>query len=170
MATCPSCGHENQEGARFCAKCGTALAPPTATAPPVAPAAPPAAPPAQPPHGPPPPAAYPPPTYGQPYAQPYGQPYGQPYYGPMAGERNAVLALVLSFIITGLGQIYNRENSKGVMLLVLAVILWVFNAFFFWLCIGLVLSLALWIYGMYDAYTRAEEYNRMLRATGRPPW
>ena len=26
MTTCPSCGHENEPDARFCSRCGTALA------------------------------------------------------------------------------------------------------------------------------------------------
>ncbi len=31
MTTCPSCGHENAEGARFCSNCGTRLGPSSGT-------------------------------------------------------------------------------------------------------------------------------------------
>jgi len=133
----------------------------------------------------PPPAGYPPyPQYQQPYPAQYPPPYpmqpGYPQapgyppayapYGPMPGEKSAGVSLLLSFILTGLGQMYNGEMMKGLMLLLVSIGLLVFNVFFFWLCFGLIISLVLWIYGMYDAYTRAEEYNRGLRATGRPPW
>lgn len=80
------------------------------------------------------------------------------------------MSLLLSFLLTGLGQIYNGEMTKGLLLLLVSIGLVVFNVFFFWLCFGLVVSLVLWIFGMYDAYTRAEEFNRQLRATGRAPW
>jgi TM2 domain-containing membrane protein YozV len=85
----------------------------------------------------------------------------------MPGEKSAGVAVILSFLIAGLGQMYNGEITKGLLLLVLYIVLAV-GGFFF--CIPYLGVLVLWIYGMYDAYTRAEEYNRQLRATGRPPW
>src|SRR5207245_2279657 len=76
-------------------------------------------------------------------------------------------ALILSLIFTGLGQFYNGETSKGVVFLLVAILLWIITFLFFFTCVILI---PFWIYGMYDAYTRAEHYNRSLRATGRPPW
>jgi TM2 domain-containing membrane protein YozV len=73
----------------------------------------------------------------------------------------------LSLLLTGLGQLYNGEISKGVIFLVVGIILAILTVLTTFLCI---VWLPFWIYGMYDAYTRAEEYNRALRATGRPPW
>lgn len=85
MNTCPQCGQENKEGARFCIKCGTALEKPAAaTTPPPAP--PPQA--AQPPYQQ--PAQYaqpapPPGTYQQqPYAAPPAAPYQAAYAPPPA--------------------------------------------------------------------------------------
>jgi len=85
----------------------------------------------------------------------------------MPGEKNVVVSLILSFVLTGLGQLYNGEISKGVIFLVVAIILWILTILTIFLC---VVAIPFWIYGMYDAYTRAEVYNRALRATGRPPW
>jgi len=136
---------------------------------------------APPPAGYPPYAQYAPPQYPQPYPvqypPAYGQPpaYPQPYaYGPMPGQKSSGVAILLSFFLSGLGQIYNGELTKGLLLLFASIGLSVFLFFLWWTCAGLVLGAALalvvWIFGMYDAYTRAEEYNRVLRATGRPPW
>jgi len=62
---------------------------------------------------------------------------------------NKLVALGLSFIIPGLGQIYNKELNKG--------ILFVFCAF---LCIFFFPAyLLLWMYSMYDAYTTAERIS-----------
>ena len=130
-------------------------------------------PPSAPGYTPPPSYAQPPTGYGPPPATPPGYPtappgYGQyPQYGPMPGEKSVVVSLILSFILTGLGQLYNGEISKGVIFLIVGIILAILTVLTFFLCI---VWIPFWIYGMYDAYTRAEVYNRALRATGRPPW
>ena len=83
------------------------------------------------------------------------------------GEKSPIIALILSFIFTGLGQFYNGEASKGIVFVLVAILLWIMTILFIFPCIILI---PFWIYGMYDAYTRAEQYNRSLRATGRPSW
>ena len=152
--------------------------PPQAAYPPPQAAAPPAGYPPYPQYAPP---QYPQQQYPQPYPPPYPAPYPQPpgypqpyAYGPMPGEKSAGVAVLLSFFLSGLGQIYNGELTKGLLLLFASIGLSVFLFFLWWTCaglfIGLAFALVVWIFGMYDAYTRAEEYNRVLRATGRPPW
>lgn len=89
-----------------------------------------------------------------------------PTYGPMPGEKNPLLALLLS-IVTGLGQLYNGETAKGIALLVVGIVLFALTVVTFVLC---VVSVPFWIFGMYDAYERANAYNLALRTTGRPPW
>ena len=95
---CSKCGAENDEGARFCGKCGQALTEAAeqakAAEQPEAPA-----------------AAPPPPAAGVRVAQ---KTYAQ--------EKNPVLALVLSLIIVGLGQFYNGDMKKGALMLVGGVI------------------------------------------------
>jgi hypothetical protein len=92
LATCAKCGHENKEGARFCIKCGSALAaqaqPTAGTQPGQAPA-----PPQAPQYGGPP---YPTqPTYQQPTAYPQAPP-AQPGY-PAAAYRGAAPASAGTF-------------------------------------------------------------------------
>jgi len=141
MPYCSSCGNQVAESAAFCPSCGAPVQRTAAQQPSPAPSmAPPIAP----------PAGYPP----------------YPGYAPMPGEKSPVLAALLS-IITGLGQLYNGEKSKGVIFLVVGIILFILMVATTILCI---VFIPFWLYGMYDAYIRAEEYNRVLRATGRPPW
>lgn len=149
MRFCPNCGVSVPESARFCVTCGKPIAEVQPT---------------------PPQPQYAPPAYAQPGYAPY--PYVQPYqgYGRVAGERSVGLAVVLSFLWTGLGQLYNHETAKGVLFFVLILVLAVVAVLFWWLCFPVFPYLIFWMYGMYDAYVRAQEYNHMLRATGRPPW
>ena len=163
MPYCSSCGSQVAEGVAFCPSCGAPIQKVAQAPPPQAPPAAPAYPP-QPGFGA--PGQYPPGYPPQPGQYPPGYaPY--PQYGPMPGEKSPIVALILSFIFTGLGQFYNGETSKGVVFLLVAVLLWIITFLFFFTCVILI---PFWIYGMYDAYTRAEHYNRSLRATGRPPW
>ena len=74
---------------------------------------------------------------------------------PPVENKNPLFALILSFIFPGLGQIYNGQNHKGILLIVsyiVSFILWV-------ILIGMILTLLVWLYGLYDAYTTAEHIN-----------
>jgi len=73
-----------------------------------------------------------------------------------ATHKEPVLALILSFFIPGMGQLYLGNNDRGLKLIICAVIAWILTA----VCIGLFIYLGIWIYGMYDAYTSAEKINR----------
>jgi len=69
--------------------------------------------------------------------------------------KSSGLAAVLSFLIIGLGQIYNGEIVKGFLLMVLALI----SIVFWWAGIGFIATLVLWIYSIGDAYKTAERIN-----------
>lgn len=72
-----------------------------------------------------------------------------------ANYKNPGLAAVLSFFITGLGQIYNGQIAKGVVLIVAYFISWVLM----FILIGFITTPLIWLYGMYDAYKSAEKIN-----------
>lgn len=74
-------------------------------------------------------------------------------------KKSEALALILSLLIPGLGQIYNGQTAKGVVMVVAAIIVAIIGVM---LIIPLIVYIVLWIYGMYDAYTTAKEYNRYL--------
>lgn len=70
-------------------------------------------------------------------------------------QKNPGLAAILSFFVTGLGQIYNGQIGKGFLLIGIQVI----NVFLFALLIGFVTAPITWGYGIYDAYKTAERIN-----------
>ena len=62
---------------------------------------------------------------------------------PVTGK-NPVLALVLSLVIVGVGQFYNGDPKKGALMLIGAIL-----GFFI---SGGLISFALWVWSMIDAY------------------
>ena len=75
-------------------------------------------------------------------------------------RKNPGLAFVLSFLFCGIGQIYNGQTVKGVVLLVLYAI----SIALCTVIIGFVPLVILWIYGMVDALRTTESINRSLAA------
>ncbi len=76
--------------------------------------------------------------------------YPAPRFGPYPDrERIPVLAGALSLLVPGLGQFYNGEIGKGVMLLFSCLLLSVF--LLFWI---------VWIWSVIDAYMVAEQSNQ----------
>ena len=65
------------------------------------------------------------------------------------------VAAVLCFFWCGLGQIYNGQVGKGVLL----VICYVFSLLLMTVLIGFVTTPILWVIGMVDAYRTAERLN-----------
>ena len=71
----------------------------------------------------------------------------------MQSEKNPVLAAILSFIVTGLGQLYNGDLKKAIIFFVVqALVLWGSKG-----RIGTLISVGIWAYGIYDAYTSAAQ-------------
>lgn len=69
--------------------------------------------------------------------------------------KNPGLAAVLSFLVTGLGQIYNGQIGKGILFMIIQFINWLLLG----LLIGFITLPAFWIYSIYDAYKTAERIN-----------
>lgn len=83
------------------------------------------------------------------------------------------LALVLSFLIPGLGQMYDGKIVRGLGFLficpILALIL-LFLPGFYIFGFALIIPIIVWIYGVYDAYRLAQEYNDYLHRYNKKPW
>jgi TM2 domain-containing membrane protein YozV len=69
--------------------------------------------------------------------------------------KNPGVAVVLSFFIPGLGQIYNGQIMKGIIFIILASIF----GFLTVVLIGYILYPLFWVYNLYDAYNTAREIN-----------
>jgi len=65
-------------------------------------------------------------------------------------EKSSFIAILCSLFIPGLGQVYNGETEKGVIIFLATLI----GAFIF-----IIPGIIVWIYGMYDAYTTAKKMN-----------
>ncbi|HET9870088.1 MAG TPA: hypothetical protein VFR02_06295, partial [bacterium] len=80
---------------------------------------------------------------------------GKKYLKGIGMRKNSGLAAVLSFFICGLGQIYNGEIGKSlIMFFIYGLGAWAtFQLSLLWVlpCVGF------WIYGIIDAYSTAEE-------------
>lgn len=72
-----------------------------------------------------------------------------------AQKKEPLFSLVLSLIFPGLGQFYNNQSSKGIYLIIGAIVSIVLSIFI----IGFLLYMFVWLYGMYDAYSTAIALN-----------
>lgn len=75
--------------------------------------------------------------------------------GAEVADKNPIVALVLSLLFPGLGQVYNDQNHKAITLIIGYVISLVLCL----LLVGVILALLIWIFGMYDAFTTAKALN-----------
>ncbi len=165
---CNNCGSSLSDIAKFCSACGCSTSPGSPgiasqsgnfSAPPSSPAptqfSAPAQPlryeqsgslPPQPVHyqnvPPNPPFTPPPPSYQY---QIQVNPYVQPVY---AKRKEPGIALLLSFLLPGLGQIYNGDIGKGIGFMI-----------GFWVLIWVGIGIVFWIWGMIDAYQVATNIN-----------
>lgn len=71
--------------------------------------------------------------------------------------KNIYIALILTFILTGLGSIYAGNTKKGLTLLILRVL---FAALAFFSNIFGILSVLVWVYGFYEVYNDVQIANR----------
>ncbi len=69
--------------------------------------------------------------------------------------KSSGLAAVLSFFVPGVGQIYNGQILKGLLLFAVATVC----AWLMVLLIGVILYPVVWIFGIYDAYSSAERIS-----------
>jgi len=73
-------------------------------------------------------------------------------------HKSPLLAMLLSALLCGLGQIYNGSILRGIILFVLMCIVWAIGGFLGALTFGLgmipfaIVAGALWIFGVVDAY------------------
>ena len=78
-------------------------------------------------------------------------------------KKEPLISLILSLLVPGLGQAYNLQTKKGIILfiayvvsLLLAYATW---SHFVGFCI-MILPLAVILYAMYDAYREARNINK----------
>ncbi|MFW6269158.1 MAG: hypothetical protein ACOC4G_03660 [Bacillota bacterium] len=70
-------------------------------------------------------------------------------------KKSPGLAAVLSFLWGGVGQIYNGQIGKGIVIVIIQAI----NTFLFSFIIGFITFPIVWIWNIYDAYKTAKHIN-----------
>ena len=78
----------------------------------------------------------------------------QPGYA--VAPKSPGLAVLASFFLPGLGSMINGEVGKGVAILLLYLVSWPLIL----VLIGIPMMFGVWIWGMVDAYTGAQSWNR----------
>jgi TM2 domain-containing membrane protein YozV len=71
--------------------------------------------------------------------------------------KNPGVAAVLSFLITGLGQIYNGNIGKGIVLFLIQIVNLALMSFI----VGYITFFIVWVYGIIDAYKSADRINAL---------
>jgi TM2 domain-containing membrane protein YozV/RNA polymerase subunit RPABC4/transcription elongation factor Spt4 len=88
---------------------------------------------------------------------------GSPYPQMMYQQKNPALAAFLSFIIVGLGQIYNGEFAKGILLLLILPTIGLVLFFMIYLTYFLFFIIPfIWFIAVYDAYATAKKINQRI--------
>lgn len=79
---------------------------------------------------------------------------------PVPGEKSSGTTVLLNFLFTGAGSIYLGETERGIVQIVIYLVLAALSAatgiFFIFL-------VPYWIWGMFDASSKTDEYNNKLR-------
>lgn len=86
----------------------------------------------------------------------WGQPQGQQVFivnnvhpmGLYQERKSPALSVVLSFLLTGAGQLYNGQVGKGLLMLGACVVMW-----------GFFLGWVVTLWSIYDAYSTAKKIN-----------
>jgi TM2 domain-containing membrane protein YozV len=78
-------------------------------------------------------------------------------------DKDPGIAAIASFVIPGLGQVYNGQIAKGFILGVVVVALVLTG-------IGLLLAIPIWLWLVYDAYSTAEDLNGDSSTQDAPLW
>jgi TM2 domain-containing membrane protein YozV/ribosomal protein L40E len=73
----------------------------------------------------------------------------------MTQQKSVGLAVFLTFLIPGLGQLYARRTGKGVAFLVA----WFFSVLLMFVIIGFFIAPVVWIWAMIDAVNSVSKYN-----------
>ena len=75
-------------------------------------------------------------------------------------RKNPTVAVLLSFVFSGAGQIYNGEVGKGLAMIIGCVFCLIASS----LVLPLFILFGIWVWGMVDANTKAKEINAALKS------
>jgi len=94
------------------------------------------------------------------------RPKGENEFDKIVGNKDPFIAAILSFIFPGLGQVYNGEFNKGLLIQIVFLASFFFSGFFFLAIIPI--PIVLLVIGVYDAYTEADKMKKGLAELKNP--
>ena len=80
--------------------------------------------------------------------------------------KSVPLAIVLSFILSGLGHLYIEQIKKGIIFVGIGLALWIFSIFEVF---ALLASIPFWGWVIYDSYKQVKLYNKFVEENGKKP-
>jgi TM2 domain-containing membrane protein YozV len=99
-----------------------------------------------------------------PYAAPAPTQYAPVAYptasGYVVAPKSPAVSLIVSFFLPGVGSMINGDVGIGITILLLWLLAIVLDITFFGLIVGVPLGLAMFIWGLIDAYQGAQRWNR----------
>jgi TM2 domain-containing membrane protein YozV len=105
-----------------------------------------------------------PPLMPIPYAAPASPQYAPVAYptagGYVVAPKNPAVSLIVSFFLPGVGSMINGDVGIGITILLLWLLAFFLDVTIFGLVVGLPLGLAMFIWGLIDAYQGAQRWNR----------
>lgn len=72
-------------------------------------------------------------------------------------EKNMAIAMILSFLWTGLGLIYAGDTTRGIIMAIAAVVLYLL--FWYFMALFGIFVFILWVYSMYATYKEVQAVN-----------
>jgi TM2 domain-containing membrane protein YozV len=99
-----------------------------------------------------------------PYAAPASAQYAPVAYptggGYVVAPKNPAVSLIVSLFLPGVGSMINGDVGIGITILVLWLLAFFLDFTIFGLIVGIPLGLAMFIWGLIDAYQGAQRWNR----------
>jgi len=86
-------------------------------------------------------------------------------FDKIVSNKDPFIAAILSFIFPGLGQVYNGEFNKGLLIQIAFLMTLLFGSWFFFVLPIPIILLAI---GVYDAYTEADKMRKGLTELKNP--
>ncbi|MFA6680080.1 MAG: zinc ribbon domain-containing protein [Candidatus Methanomethylophilaceae archaeon] len=85
----------------------------------------------------------------------------------IAPQKSTGIGIILAFLIPGSGHMYAGLITKGILIFIAFVIMVALGCMFLF---PWIIAVVIWLWNIYDANSKINEYNSYVRKNGNPPW
>jgi TM2 domain-containing membrane protein YozV len=75
--------------------------------------------------------------------------------------------MILALVVSGLGHIYLGFVKRGIIILIIGVVIWIFVSWLFPIPFSWLIGVAYWIWQMWDAYNHYKRLKPQEPQTGK---